>query len=72
MLYKFFEDDPPSMWNAPTVGLLAQWWLQHRYRTGQPPAGGLEDRSVSQALPYILLLFIQKGDFYPTKPAEEP
>lgn len=67
VLYKFFEDDPPSLWNAPTVGVLAQWWLQHRYRTGEPPDDpSLEDRSTTQALPYILLLFTQKGDFFPS------
>ncbi len=69
ILFKFFEDDPPTSFNAPTVGVLAQWWAAHRYRTGNAPAGGLEDRSVSPALPYLLLFFSAKGDFYPTKPA---
>jgi hypothetical protein len=71
ILYKFFEDPAPTRWNAPTVGVLAQWWLKHRYRTGKAPAAGLEDRSVTQAYPYILLLFIQKGDFFPTAEPSE-
>ena len=72
VLYKFFEDDPPTLWNAPTVGVLAQWWLKHRYRTGEAPDDpGLEDRSITQALPYILILFIQKGDFLPVRQSAE-
>ena len=72
VLYKFFEDDPPTMWNAPTVGVLAQWWLKHRYRTGEAPDDpSLEDRSSTQALPYILILFIQKGDFLPVRQSSE-
>lgn len=72
VLYKFFEDDPPTMWNAPTVGVLAQWWLKHRYRTGEPPDDpSIEDRSTTQALPYILILFIQEGDFLPVRKSAE-
>lgn len=67
VLYKFYEDDPPTVFNAPTIGLLAQWWMKHRYRTGNAPAAGLEDRSVSQALPYLLLILSARGDFYPSE-----
>ncbi|MBW2455656.1 MAG: hypothetical protein JRI68_14150 [Deltaproteobacteria bacterium] len=52
-LYTFFEDDIGSMWNKPTVLVLAQWWAQHRYRTTQSPA-----------LPYLVIGFIQQGDFF--------
>ncbi len=69
ILYKFFEDDPPTEFNAPIIGVLAQWWAAHRYRTGNAPAAGLEDRSVNQALPYLLLFFRAQGDFHPTAPA---
>lgn len=51
--YRFF-DSPYSMFNQPTVNLLAQWWLAHPYRTGakQPVA-----------LPLIALAFSFNGDF---------
>jgi hypothetical protein len=39
--------------NAPTVILLVNWWLSHRYRTG-------EDSSA--ALPYVVLGFQFRGD----------
>lgn len=49
-----FIDTPYSMFNQPTVNLLAQWWLVHPYRTGarQPIA-----------LPLIALAFSFNGDF---------
>jgi hypothetical protein len=55
-LYTFFEDPPGVGWNKPTVGVLAQWWVQHRWRTGE---------NVSQAIPYVLVVVTQEGDFLP-------
>jgi hypothetical protein len=43
-------------WYNPTAFLLAQWWVQHRWRTGQ---------DVSQGVPYIVLGFTFEGDFHP-------
>lgn len=43
-------------WYNPTAFLLAQWWVQHRWRTGQ---------DVSVGIPYILLGFTFEGDFHP-------
>jgi hypothetical protein len=51
-LYTFFEDDVGSTWNKPTVLLLAQWWVRHRYRTTEAPG-----------LPYLVIGFVQEGDF---------
>ena len=36
----------------PTLLLIANWWIKHRYRTGQ---------DVSQGMPYIVLAFAFKG-----------
>lgn len=50
-----FWDEPGTAFNAPTAILIANWWLQHRYRTGQ---------DVTQALPYIVLGFRFSGDLW--------
>jgi len=54
LAYTFF-----SKWgerfNNPTVVLLSQWWLSHRYRTG---------RDVSQAVPMIGIAFTFNGDLW--------
>lgn len=51
--YTFFQRDG-AKFNAPTVFLLVQWWLQHTYRTGQV---------TSQALPLLGVGFQFTGDF---------
>ena len=50
--YTFF-DEPGEAFNRPTVLLLVNWYLDHRFRTGQ---------DVSQAFPYIVLGFAFTGD----------
>ena len=50
--WQFFQRDGAGF-NAPTIFLLVQWWLMHRYRTGA-------DTSV--ALPCISLAFTFNGD----------
>lgn len=42
-----------AMFNAPTVFLIVNWWLQHRWRTGA---------DVNQALPFIAAGFQFAGD----------
>jgi hypothetical protein len=42
-----------TSFNQPTVFVMAQWWLAHRYRTGE---------DVTQAYPYILAGFGFNGD----------
>jgi len=49
-----FSDEPGSAFNKPTLLLLVNWYLQHRYRTGE---------DTSQAFPYIVLGFAFSGDF---------
>ena len=39
--------------NGPTVFVLAQWWLDHRYRAGQ---------QVNQAIPYLVIGLSFRGD----------
>ncbi len=48
-----FREQRHRAFNAPTVFLLAQWWLRHPYRTG------LE---TTQAFPMIVLGFAFRGD----------
>jgi len=48
-----FCDQPGGSFNKPTILLLVNWYLEHRWRTGQ---------DVSQAFPYIVLGFAFSGD----------
>jgi len=48
-----FNDEPGASFNKPTILLLVNWHLQHRWRTGQ---------DVSQAFPSIVLGFAFSGD----------
>jgi hypothetical protein len=54
LAYTFF-DDPDATFNRPTALLIANWWLAHRYRTGEEN---------SAALPYIVLGFRFEGELY--------
>ena len=54
--YTFCDDVPGASYNKPTLLLLVNWYVQHRYRTGEP---------VNQALPYIALGFAFTGDLIP-------
>jgi hypothetical protein len=47
-----FHDDPSRLFNTPTLVLITQWHLSHRYRAGE---------QVSQALPWVALAFQFKG-----------
>lgn len=51
-----FREGRHSFFNAPTVFVLAQWWLTHRYRTGGC------DECIPQGLPMIVLGFAFRGD----------
>jgi hypothetical protein len=53
-----FFDDPGASFNKPTALLIAQWWLSHRYRTGE---------DVSQGLPLIAVAFRFEGDLWRSK-----
>ena len=52
MVYRL-NDTTGTAFNQPTVFAMANWWLSHRYRTGE---------EVSQAFPYVLLGFAFNGD----------
>ncbi len=56
--WKFFERDGAGF-NAPTVILLVQWWLMHRYRTGA---------DTHAAIPCVTLAFTFTGDFLDVGP----
>ncbi len=47
-----------AKFNTPTVFVLVQWYLKHRFRTGA---------DTSQALPLIGVGFQMTGDFLPVK-----
>ncbi|HZO11789.1 MAG TPA: hypothetical protein VFB62_00970, partial [Polyangiaceae bacterium] len=51
-----YTDREGARWNEVSIVLLAQWWVKHRYRTGE---------NVHQGIPYALLALVQRGDFYP-------
>jgi hypothetical protein len=53
--YTFF-DDPTALFNKPTIIVVGNWWVAHRYRTGA---------DVSQALPYLAVGFQVTSDLLP-------
>ena len=55
--YLFFEN-PHGLFDAPTLALVANWWLQHPYR-----AGGSAPGSTSQAIPYVGMAFTFRSNF---------
>ena len=55
ILYTFWNR-PEKRFNKPTLIVLTQWWVRHRYRTGV---------DVSGAVPYIVLGFLFEGDLLP-------
>jgi len=54
--YTFFNDPAPARFASSTIAFVGQWWAKHPYRTG---------KDTSAAIPYMLLVFIQKGDLAP-------
>jgi hypothetical protein len=51
-------DYPGARFNRPTIIVLAQWWLRHRWRTGE---------QVHAALPYAVVAFQFEGDIWPSR-----
>lgn len=58
LAYQFSSKKPGARFNQPTAFLLAQWWAQHPYRTGEEQPAGL---------PLIALGFAFNGDFSTSK-----
>ena len=54
--YTMFAAPPGEDFTEVTAALVTQWWLVHPYRTGQEQHA---------ALPYVLLVLLQRGDFLP-------
>ncbi len=50
-----FFDDPGASFNKPTLIAISQWWLQHRFRTGQ---------DVHQGIPTVTLALRFEGDMF--------
>lgn len=51
--YTFWDEKGQSAFDRPTVVLIVNWWLQHRFRTGA---------DVDNAIPYVALAFTVTGD----------
>jgi hypothetical protein len=62
--YTFYEDEG-ALVDRPTLFFLANWWLNHRFRTGL---------DTPQALPMIAVALQVQGDFIPWNrpPASAP
>ena len=58
-----FKIEDGAAFNTPTVFILVQWWLKHRFRTGADS---------SQALPLLGIGFQMTGDFLPIKERSRP
>ncbi|MEL6340844.1 MAG: hypothetical protein AAFP04_04850 [Myxococcota bacterium] len=43
--YQLYDDPNATWFNRPTILVIAQWWVDHRFRTGE---------DVSQAVPYFV------------------
>jgi hypothetical protein len=50
-----FYDKPEKKFNKPTILLIVNWWLRHRFRTGD---------DVHQAVPYAVLGFKFEGELW--------
>ena len=50
-----FKDRPKRRFMRPTIYLVAQWWVKHRYRTGQ---------EVHQGIPLVVLGFSFTGELW--------
>ncbi len=53
--YTFF-DDPTALFNKPTLIVVGNWWVAHRYRTGV---------DVNQLVPYVVVGFQVTTDLLP-------
>ena len=58
-----FFDDPGARFNKPTLIAIAQFWLQHRFRTGG---------DVDQGIPMVTLAFRFEGDLFSKGGQEAP
>ena len=59
LAYRFFDRDGARL-NQPTIAVVINWYLKHRWRTGADS---------SAALPYMALAFNVVGDLIPLEPA---
>lgn len=73
-----FREAYHARFNAPTVFIALQWWVQHRYRTGATPEalsreaalgnGAVQQDFVASGVPYFALGFSFRGDLlYPRR-----
>lgn len=58
LAYSFFDRPGGSKFNRPTLLLILNWHIKHRYRTGA---------DVSAAIPYTIIAFKFEGDLWSAK-----
>jgi hypothetical protein len=64
------HDRGPSRFNKPTIILIVSWYLQHKYRAGEPSVldpGHDADDYRSRAFPYFVAGFAFESDFLPVQ-----
>lgn len=69
LAYTFFERAPGTgRWNSPTLVLIVNWYLDHRYRTGREASALFPTvYAGSPAIPYAVLAFAFESDLAPRR-----
>jgi len=63
--WKMYQDDG-ALFNSPTVAMILQWHIHHRYRSGADP-NLFVPAPFSAAVPYLAVAFTGFGDFLSVK-----
>ncbi|MEN0062006.1 MAG: hypothetical protein AAGA48_07615 [Myxococcota bacterium] len=69
--YQFSDKGAGSRFNQPTLFVIAQWWAQHPYRTGQFERNG-QTVGIPRGLPLIAAGLAFNGDFATSKRPQAP
>lgn len=59
-----FYDNPQRRFNKPTLLLMSQWWLMHRFRTGGPGVEPSTFGDSRRGMPQLVLGFSFQGDVW--------
>ncbi len=68
LAYTFF-DRPERSFNKPSIILITQWWVKHRFRTGEDTVGGSVGDS-KKGMPLIVLGFAFQGELWSSPAAQ--
>ncbi len=61
--FQFHDKKPGTRWNQPTFFVVAQWWAQHPYRTGQFDRDDGQTVGIPRGLPLFAAGLAFNGDF---------